>query len=53
MGVKDDGTPDRRHVKAKTGAAVTKQARQLEPERDRRQARRAGERWTAAEWLRG
>ena len=34
VGVKDDGTPDRRHVGRKTRAEVTKAVRELEKQRD-------------------
>jgi hypothetical protein len=51
VGVKDDGKPDRRHVMAKTEAAITKKVRQLERERDNGLSRPVGERWTVASWL--
>jgi hypothetical protein len=34
IGIKDDGTPDRRHRKARTEAAVTRKVRELERTRD-------------------
>jgi integrase len=51
VGVRDDGKPDRRHVRATTEAAITKKVRQLERERDAGLARPAGERWTVESWL--
>src|SRR5687768_8271576 len=51
VGTKDDGTPDRRHVRGATEAIVTKKVRQLERERDAGQVRAAGQRWTVAKWL--
>ncbi|MFY1689235.1 tyrosine-type recombinase/integrase [Plantactinospora sp. WMMB782] len=51
VGTKDDGTPDRRHVRGKTEAAVTKKVRQLERDRDSGTVRKAGQRWTVKTWL--
>src|SRR5260370_7087340 len=34
IGIKDDGSPDRRHRKARTEAAVTRKVRELERTRD-------------------
>lgn len=51
VGVRDDGTPDRRHVQAKTEAAVTRKVRDLERQRDDGLVLRTGQRWTVAEWL--
>jgi hypothetical protein len=51
MGVRDDGTPDRRHVRGKTRAEVTKKVRQLEKERDSGRVRSAGRVWTVEQWL--
>ncbi|OPG04051.1 tyrosine-type recombinase/integrase [Microbispora sp. GKU 823] len=52
VGVKDDGRPDRRHVKAKTEAEVIRKVRALEKERDSGTVRQAGQqRWTVAKWL--
>ncbi|MEV0424455.1 tyrosine-type recombinase/integrase [Streptosporangium canum] len=50
MGVKDDGTPDRRHVKRKNESEVIKAVRELERERDSGAVRKTG-RWTVAKWL--
>jgi integrase len=51
MGVRDDGTPDRRHVRGNTRAEVTKKVRQLEKERDSGRVRSAGRVWTVEQWL--
>jgi integrase len=51
VGLRDDGKADRRHVRAKTEAAITKKVRELERERDAGQTRSAGDRWTVESWL--
>jgi integrase len=51
VGVKDDGTPDRRHVGRKTRAEVTKAVRELEKQRDSTGVRKAGQTWTVETWL--
>ncbi|PHQ50537.1 site-specific integrase [Streptomyces cinnamoneus] len=51
VGVKDDGTPDRRHVSSKTRAEVTKKVRELERQRDAGTVRKAGQSWTVKTWL--
>ncbi|WP_263250599.1 tyrosine-type recombinase/integrase [Saccharopolyspora rosea] len=51
MGVRDDGTPDRRHVQSKDEKVVTRKVRDLEKERDSGRARRAGGRWKVEKWL--
>ncbi|MET8473959.1 site-specific integrase [Streptomyces sp. NPDC006422] len=51
VGVKDDGTPDRRHVGRKTRAEVTKIVRELEKQRDSTGVRKAGQTWTVNTWL--
>ncbi|MFI1969787.1 tyrosine-type recombinase/integrase [Streptomyces cinnamoneus] len=51
VGVKDDGTPDRRHVSSKTRAEVTKKVRELERQRDAGNVRKAGQTWTVKTWL--
>ncbi|NED95845.1 site-specific integrase [Phytoactinopolyspora alkaliphila] len=51
VGIKDDGKPDRRHVQAKTEAAVIRRVRALEKERDSGRVRKAGQRWTVDKWL--
>lgn len=52
MGVCDDGTPDRRHVKRKTEGDVIRAVRALEKERDSGKTRKAGRAWTVEKWLR-
>lgn len=51
VGVKDDGTPDRRHVSRKTRPEVTKVVRELERQRDKGAVRKAGQSWTVTTWL--
>ncbi|MFI6154067.1 tyrosine-type recombinase/integrase [Kitasatospora sp. NPDC051170] len=51
VGVKDDGTPDRRHVSAKTRPEVTAKVRKLEKLRDDGAVPRAGQKWTVGKWL--
>ncbi|MEU1624174.1 site-specific integrase [Streptomyces sp. NPDC020096] len=51
VGVKDDGKPDRRHVKRKTRADATKAVRELEKQRDSGNVRKAGQTWTLEAWL--
>lgn len=51
VGEKEDGRKDRRHVRALTKAEVTAKVRELERKRDTHSLTRAGERWTAAQWL--
>ncbi|MEV6287128.1 site-specific integrase [Kribbella sp. NPDC051770] len=51
MGVKDDGTPDRRHVERKSKAAVVARVKELEKERDEGVVTKPGKRWTLEEWL--
>lgn len=51
VGVKDDGRPDRRHVKRKTRAETTKAVRELEKARDSGGVRKAGQTWTVESWL--
>ncbi|WP_434591960.1 tyrosine-type recombinase/integrase [Streptomyces sp. A5-4] len=51
VGVKDDGTPDRRHVSRKTRAEATKVVRELEKQRDSTGVRKAGQSWTVETWL--
>ncbi|MEE4544653.1 site-specific integrase [Streptomyces sp. V4-01] len=51
VGVKDNGKPDRRHVKRKTRADTTKAVRALEKERDAGRVRKAGQTWTVESWL--
>jgi integrase len=51
VGVRDNGKPDRRHVKRKTEADVIKAVRKLEQQRSTGQVRRAGSGWTVEQWL--
>ena len=52
MGVKDDGTPDRRHVRSSKGEAeVTRKVRELERKRDPGNVERAGRPLTVEAWL--
>jgi Phage integrase, N-terminal SAM-like domain len=51
MGTRDDGRPDRRHVRAKTRAEVTRKVRELEKSREAGTVRRAGRAWTVEQWL--
>ncbi|MDV9171032.1 tyrosine-type recombinase/integrase [Streptomyces sp. W16] len=51
VGVKDDGTPDRRHVGRKTRAEVTKAVREVEKQRDSTGVRKVGQTWTVKTWL--
>ncbi|MET7304935.1 tyrosine-type recombinase/integrase [Embleya sp. NPDC005575] len=51
VGVKDDGTPDRRHVSGKTRAETTTKVRELERQRDLGTVRKPGKPWILAMWL--
>jgi integrase len=51
MGVRDDGSGDRRHVASKSKAEVVKRVRVLERLRDSGNGVRQGDRWTVATWL--
>jgi len=51
VGVKDDGSTDRRHVTGKDEATVTKKVRKLERDREQGKVRRTGEHWTVESWL--
>ncbi|MCW8383412.1 tyrosine-type recombinase/integrase [Streptomyces justiciae] len=51
VGVKDDGSPDRRHISRKTRPEVTKAVRELEKQRDSTGVRKAGQTWTVKTWL--
>jgi integrase len=51
VGVRDDGTPDRRHVERKTETDVIHAVRQLERQRDNSAVRRTGRVWTVEQWL--
>ncbi len=51
VGVKDNGTEDRRHVTGKTESIVKAKVKQIEKDRDNGTLRKAGESWTVAKWL--
>ncbi len=51
VGVKDDGSPDRRHVERKTEAEVIVAVRKLERERESGTVRKAGRAMTVEAWL--
>ncbi|MFC7309452.1 tyrosine-type recombinase/integrase [Streptomyces monticola] len=51
MGIKDDGSPDRRHRRAKTETEVRRKVRALEKLRDQGRAPKAGRVPTVAEWM--
>ncbi|GAB2665624.1 hypothetical protein [Kribbella swartbergensis] len=51
VGVKDDGTPDRRHINRKSKTEVVKRVRELEKERDEGTVTKAGSNWTFGTWL--
>ncbi|TDW18596.1 site-specific recombinase XerD [Kribbella kalugense] len=52
MGVKDNGQPDRPHVKRRRKEDVVARVKELEKQRDSGKVRRAGpKKWTVAEWL--
>jgi integrase len=51
MGVRDDGKPDRRHVRGKDKAAVTAKVRKLERQRDEGIITKPGRAWSVEKWL--
>ena len=51
MGVKDDGKPDRRHVKRKTEAEVIRAVRNLERQRESGLKTKPGRGWKLEQWL--
>jgi integrase len=51
MGLKDDGSPDRRHRTGKTEAEVTEKVRKLEALRDGGKTSKPGRAPTLAEWM--
>ncbi|GAB2815583.1 site-specific integrase [Actinoallomurus bryophytorum] len=51
MGIKNDGSPDRRHVSAKTQAGVTDKVRKLEAQRDAGKLTKAGRSPTVEQWM--
>jgi integrase len=51
MGVRDNGTPDRRHVMGKDKAEVTAKVRKLERQREDGIVVKPGRAWTIEQWL--
>src|SRR5260370_35777253 len=51
VGVRDNGTPDRRHVMSKDKTKVTAKVRQLERQRDDGITIKPGRAWTVERWL--
>jgi integrase len=51
VGIKDDGSPDRRHRMGQTEAAVTRKVRELEGKRDAGNTGRPGTPLTVATWM--
>jgi integrase len=51
VGLKSDGSPDRRHRKGKTEAEVTRRVRDLEKQRDTGRTDKPGRKPTVAEWM--
>ncbi|WP_405567884.1 tyrosine-type recombinase/integrase [Streptomyces phaeochromogenes] len=51
MGVKDDGSPDRRHRRARTEPEVRRKVRELEKLRDKGRAPKAGRKPTVEQWM--
>lgn len=51
MGVKDDGSPDRHHRRARTEAEVRRKVRDLEKLRDKGRAPKAGRKPTVEQWM--
>lgn len=52
VGVRDNGRPDRRHIRRDTEAEAISAVRELERERDAGKVRKAGRAWTVERWLR-
>ncbi|GDY33449.1 hypothetical protein [Gandjariella thermophila] len=51
VGVRDDGRPDRRHVRGKTKTEVVQKVRELERQRDAGRVKKPGRSWTVEKWL--
>nr|WP_258175195.1 site-specific integrase [Actinopolyspora mortivallis] len=51
VGKKDNGKPDRRHVRGKTQEEVSEKVRRLEREREEGKVRKTGESWRVHQWL--
>jgi integrase len=52
MGIKDDGSPDRRHREAKTEPEVTRKVQELEAKRDAGKVDKTGRPPTVEQWMR-
>ncbi|MGH3517336.1 MAG: tyrosine-type recombinase/integrase [Haloechinothrix sp.] len=52
VGVKSDGSPDRRHIERKSEAEVIRAVRELEQQREVGKVRKPGRAWTVEKWLR-
>ncbi len=51
VGVRDDGKPDRRHVRGRSEREVRRKARDIEKARDEGQLGKPGQGWTVEQWL--
>jgi integrase len=51
MGVKSDGSPDRRHRRAKTETEIKRKVKELEALRDKGRAPKAGRKPTVQQWM--
>ncbi len=51
MGIRDDGTADRRHIMRKDKQEVINKIQELEQERDSGNVRKPGQVWTVKKWL--
>ncbi|MEU6405539.1 tyrosine-type recombinase/integrase [Streptomyces sp. NPDC046985] len=51
MGVKNDGSPDRRHRRAKSEPEIKRKVKELERQRDEGRATKAGRAPTVAKWM--
>lgn len=51
VGVRDDGKPDRRHIKRRTEREVIEAVRELEQQRRDGKVRKPGNAWTVEQWL--
>jgi hypothetical protein len=51
LGIKDDGSPDRRHRSGKAQAEVTRKVQELERKRDQGSAGKSGRPLTVADWF--
>ena len=51
VGVRNDGSPDRRHVMSRSKATVVKRVKDVENKRDQGDLHKPGENWTVEQWL--